>query len=712
MIIGGLTIVWCVNTQQKWTTRTVTEQVPVKQSLLINPDQLKVNGDLVTGPAQDIKTGQQEIFTFFVRSPVTADQISKLTSPTIWLVEGQMQPILPRTNENQFDPWQYYHHRHICNQVRITKINQIIAQPVSFKTGCHVLRKKLSLYFEQLPQPLGAYCQQLIIGSSDDSTADLMVSVKKLGLVHLFCISGMHVVLLVRIIRRLLVYLWWEREHIEFMLAIVLPCYLIIGGGAPSLVRATVMAELGLLHRYLHLSSLDGWSISLLLGLLLDPLLLMTLGGQLTYLLSGVLQLLPPTIKGFKQSLLLNLVSLPSILSYVYEVHLLSFFVSYLLIPIFAVLIFPAVIMGALVFRLWPVLTYVINAGIRFFQLLLDWLASFPGMICVGKPPLLLAISIFTLTLIAIGQGNLQGWRRLILVYVFTILWIHFPLSGEVVFADIGQGDSIIIRTPFNRQVIMIDTGGKLAFKKQRLQHTHDDAQRITVNYLKSKGIRRIDAVFLTHHDADHIGYLPTILDELQVKQIIVPAGMERQPTFINKIANVSGKGLELIPVTDTVKLNNLPVQILHPFRSGEAKNEDSLVLAGTFGGQRIVLTGDLDQQNEQKVIQKYPQLRADILKVGHHGSKTASSPAFLRQLAPQYAIISAGRFNRYHHPDQETVEHLRQAKIIPLSTQQFGMIKYVYYGHHGKLITVLKGDETRWTLPSYLLNYNQKHQQ
>ena len=186
---------------------------------------------------------------------------------------------------------------------------------------------------------------------------------------------------------------------------------------------------------------------------------------------------------------------------------------------------------------------------------------------------------------------------------------------------------------------------------------------------------------------------------------MIVSAGMERQPALLNKVRTAEKSSPMIIPVTDNVKLSSFPLQILHPFVPGEGKNEDSLVLAGKFGGKRFLFTGDLDQENEEKVIQKYPQLKSDILKAGHHGSKTASSYLFLQTVAPKYAIISAGRFNRYRHPDEITIKNFQRLNINYLSTQQFGMIQYVYHGRNGKIKTTLRGDETSWTLPNYLHN-------
>lgn len=680
------------------------------RTVLVYPDEIKVNGDMVSGIVYDLDRQEKEAMTCFAKSAWQARQFRQLIQPTRWTVTGQVQPLLPHTNENQFDPQQYYHQRQVCNQLRVRQVSRVEGVPVrGFWAVCHCIRQRLNLFFSRLPSPLNAYCQQLIIGQRGSETAELLTSVKKLGLLHLFCISGMHIVLLTSLTRKLLVHLWWDRAWIDACLIVILPFYLIIGGGATSLVRATIMAEMGLLHRYLPLDALDGWAISLLVGLALDPLLLFTLGGQLTYLLSFMLQVLPTDLTALNRSLLLNFASLPSILSFVYEFHTLSLVVSYIVMPFFATVVFPAVLLGALCFKFLPGVTAGINAGLQGFQRLLDWLATLPGMIHFGKPPLLLGILLFSLTLVALQDHRChQPWQWLLVAYIVVGLVIHFPVKGEVTFVDIGQGDAIIIREPFNRQVLMIDTGGKLAFHKPdwaAAKMTSDDAQRITINYLKSKGISQLDTLYLSHQDADHLGYLPTIVQGLQVKRVVVPAGLEKQRVFTNKVRTSLNPNLQVVPVTATAQPPASPLQVLHPFVPGEGKNEDSMVLAGKFGGKSFVFTGDLDRENECKVAEKYPQLRADILKAGHHGSKTASDPRFLAQLAPKYAIISAGRFNRYHHPHQETITNLRKKGIIPLSTQQFGMIQYEYYGKHGTLKTTVKGDELKWTLPSYLSN-------
>lgn len=160
-----------------------------------------------------------------------------------------------------------------------------------------------------------------------------MTDVKRLGVIHLFCISGMHVVLLITILRWLGVYLWLDREVVDGILILALPFYLIIAGGAPSLIRAVIMAEAGLLQDILKLDRLDSWAMSLLIGMAWEPAVLLSLGGQLSYLLSFLLQVMDRQITALRQCLFLSAASLPAILSYVFEFHWLSLVISYPMIP-------------------------------------------------------------------------------------------------------------------------------------------------------------------------------------------------------------------------------------------------------------------------------------------------------------------------------------------------------------------------------------------
>lgn len=701
VVAGGI----CWSFQRQISRKTVVDRHPVTQVVKVLPDDIKVQDGFVTAVGTDQQSKIRESLAVSVRDPQLLDQFRCLDRPTEWQLTGMIQPVMPATNENEFDLRRYYQQRRVYNQVRLDQpplVRNVTQRGLCDR--CHCWRWRLSNYFNRMPEPLAGYCQQLIIGQNSAANDQLMADVKKLGVIHLFCISGMHVVLLVTILRWLGVYLWLDRELVDGLLILALPFYLIIAGGAPSLIRAVIMAEAGLLQDILKLDRLDSWALSLLVGMAWEPAVLLSLGGQLSYLLSFLLQVMDRQITALRQCLFLSLASLPAILSYVFEFHWLSLVISYPMIPLFSFVLFPLVLVSAGTYWLVPAVGELVNRLLLFFQRLVGLVAQLPGEVAFGKPAFWMATVLFLLTLWCISSyRSARRWLMLSLTYLSCFLVIHLPLTGEVNFVDIGQGDCIIIREPLNRHVMMIDTGGKLNFGRRQPVRTRDVATRTSINYLKSRGIDHIDTIYLSHRDADHIGYLPTVLQNMRVKRVAVPAGMEKQPVLTRKVGTVNQP--QIIPVTDQHPNIDPNLKILHPFAPGEAKNEDSMVLTGRFGGQQFVFTGDLDRAGECAVLEHYPGLHADILKLGHHGSRTASDERFLDQLHPQWVIISAGRFNRYHHPNDEVVASLRQRQIKILSTQQYGMIRYAYTRQRGHWQTTLKGEELKWTLPNCLNN-------
>ncbi|WP_300923794.1 ComEC/Rec2 family competence protein, partial [uncultured Limosilactobacillus sp.] len=455
---------------------------------MVLPDQVTSTDYFISARATDIQTGERIILVYFAKNYQEVQKISKTRELMRWTISGNEHPPEPATNFNQFDSQRYYWQFHIYNQVNCKQLRIENDYQPGLTQRCHILRAKLSTYFSHFPHPLASYCQQLILGMKNDQSAELMENVKRLGLLHLFCISGMHVVLITDCLRKGLVRIHFNREDIEWLLIISLPIYLIIGGGSISLIRAVIMAEMNLIQRVTGLSPLDGWAMSLLGGLLFDPWLLLTLGGQLSYLLSFTLQVIPNTIRSYRQSLFLNLISLPSILAFTYEIHLLTFICSFLIIPFFSEIIFPAVIISTLLFKWLPLFPVIVNYLLKEFEWLLGELSSWPGLIRFGKPSVIIIWILFIVTLLMMDHYRLRPLLFLAGLYAIAFITIHVPLYGEVTFVDIGQGDSIIIRYPLSNRIELIDTGGKLLFGKCLVQAKRDYATRTSINYLKSCG--------------------------------------------------------------------------------------------------------------------------------------------------------------------------------------------------------------------------------
>jgi competence protein ComEC len=369
-----------------------------------------------------------------------------------------------------------------------------------------------------------------------------------------------------------------------------------------------------------------------------------------------------------------------------------------MVLPLFGRTIFPLVIFGLLFGLVSSKLAIPVEWVLMAFNRSLNMVGRLPGMIVFGKPQLVVVLLMLGLTLIVMihSKKRVRGYKVILAgLYLVTFIWIHFPIHGEVSMFDVGQGDSFLIRTPFNQSVTIIDTGGKVTFNQQQWRRVTENyqANRISINYLKSIGISRIDNICISHQDADHCGDLPAFIKELKIKRIIIPLGMDQNPGFVKRL---SGKdpATVVMPVNDEFRVGGLPLIIFHPYQPGKGENHDSEVLGGRFGGLNWLFTGDLDRQGEMDTLQRHPSLRTDVIKVGHHGSRTSSDPAFISQIQPKIALISAGRHNRYHHPNEETLTTLKREHIRVLNTQKSGMVRYVYRNNNGFFESMLGHNE------------------
>lgn len=262
----------------------------------------------------------------------------------------------------------------------------------------------------------------------------------------------------------------------------------------------------------------------------------------------------------------------------------------------------------------------------------------------IGKPYIFWIV----LWIIATLALLVSTTKKTILLYVFLIV-IQLNLAilhpfGEVTYLDVGQGDSILIREPFNGGVTLIDVAGKLG--------RNIPEERI-YPYLKMEGIKTIDNVILTHDDYDHSGGLKDLKKLIKVKKVIR-----------KKQDKICMKKICLQNVVD---------------KKFDDKNDDSIVLYAEIAHLKYMFMGDASKTVEKEIIEKYDLLKCDILKVGHHGSNTSSSRDFLIQLQPEIAIISSGYHNYYGHPHKEVLSLLNKSNTLILNTQNNGSISIFF---------------------------------
>lgn len=240
----------------------------------------------------------------------------------------------------------------------------------------------------------------------------------------------------------------------------------------------------------------------------------------------------------------------------------------------------------------------------------------------------------------------------------------------QVYFFDVGQGDSTLIRTPKD-QYILIDGGDNNQGKN-------------VVKYLESLGVKTLDVMIATHPDADHIGGLDDVLKAVDVKSVYAPKVSHTTDTYKDFLAAVKAEGRTIKSVTKgmTIPLTDIEATFLAPINTygDDDLNNWSAVLKVTYKNNSFLFSGDAELESENDMLADGASLKADVLKVGHHGSTSSTSKSFIDAIKPKYAIISVGK-NNYGHPNSGILARLTNVKATTYRTDQKGTITAISDG-------------------------------
>lgn len=247
----------------------------------------------------------------------------------------------------------------------------------------------------------------------------------------------------------------------------------------------------------------------------------------------------------------------------------------------------------------------------------------------------------------------------------------EIPGGLRVHFLDVGQADSILLQFPGGRSML-VDAG-------------NNEDGPFVVAYLKQQGVSKIDYLVGTHPHEDHIGGLDDVIRSFAVGQVFMPRVTASTKTFEEVLQAVKEKGLKISTARAGVTLfdqGDLKVDFVAPNGADyEDLNNWSAVTRIRYGDTAFLLTGDAGARSEKEMLASGANLRADVLKVGHHGSSSSTTPAFLRAVAPKYAVISVGAGNDYGHPHQETLARLKDAGVQVFRTDLDGTVVFVSDG-------------------------------
>ncbi|MEC1179867.1 DNA internalization-related competence protein ComEC/Rec2 [Metasolibacillus meyeri] len=625
-----------------------------------------------------------------------------------FFVEGQL--VLPEmpAHAYSFAMAHYLKSKHTLGVLEISSWRFIDVQH-SFTSLLAQQRFGILRHIEKtFPPSLVTEAQALLIGSQEQVDADLTRAYQKLGITHLFAISGLHVALISMLFFEVLLRLHVRKELATVLLLIILPAYALLAGGAPSVWRAVLVVEVVMLARYLkwQLSALDALSICFILFLIWQPAVFYQIGFQLSFLATLSLILSSKLLASMQGVLMQTLMMTgvcqvlvyPLLLLHFYEMSLSSFLANVLFVPLFSFVILPLNIvfliltyvlqpLASLLFFLYEPCRNLLTEGIFFVQ-------SMPYQMWVaGKPSMIVVVLLFCSACLTLYYFQLQRWRLALFVLIVPALIAQLlPYTNKqllVSFVDVGQGDCIVIELPYRRAVYVIDTGGLLRFEQEAWKQRHTEyevGRQVVVPFLKGKGIGKVDKLILTHADADHVEGAEELLREIIVREVHVSPRSLEKSVMGDFLQEAASKRLVIREqmAGDAWQAGKAQFRYLWPKDVAYEGNNDSLVLLMQFDELKILLTGDLEREGELALVQTaYEEIRdVSILKLGHHGSKTSSIDEFIEVTNPQLAIIMAGKNNRYNHPHPEVTARLQSHQIAYLVTGEVGTITIQWDGN------------------------------
>ncbi|MEV2281492.1 ComEC/Rec2 family competence protein [Paenibacillus larvae] len=247
----------------------------------------------------------------------------------------------------------------------------------------------------------------------------------------------------------------------------------------------------------------------------------------------------------------------------------------------------------------------------------------------------------------------------------------------KVLFLDVGQGASQLLVSP-NGKTMLIDAGD-------------NDKEQLMLDYMKKYGITKLDIVIGTHPDADHIGGVDKVIDHLDIGKVYLPKASSNTKTYESLLTSIKQKGLKVTTAKAGVKLDwdpDVQVEMLAPVKSYKDNNNNSAVVRLTHGANAILLTGDAESESEQDMIASKAELSADLMLVGHHGSNSSTTAAFLNKVKPKAAVIQVGKGNKYGHPKEKVLQRLEKQGVKVYRNDEQGTIAAISDGKQIRMQT------------------------
>ena len=547
---------------------------------------------------------------------------------------------------NDFDNEYYLLGKNVTYVAKI-KNKEFIRHGFSFYAPKYFYSKYLS---NNLSLESFNYVNAVVFGNNN-LESDVKDAYSILGISHILAISGLHILLIYKFLSFLLFKLF--NYYDDKIPIILIGIYVFFIGFPISALRAFLFLVLNAINKKNGSSytKLDILSISVFLMILFRPYCIYNTGFILSFIVSFIFiyrteiigRSSSSLIKQYKTYVLIFFSTLPFVLNISNRISVISIILSPILSSLISFILLPLSYLDFLL----PIFDYglkYIFIGINIYVVNLKNILLIINIQSFNFYMMLVYYLIFGFIIYTFIKKKYKIVSISVMAgYLLGILYFRFVNPyANITFIDCGQGDSALIELPHGDGVMLVDAYN-------------------SYNYLKTKGLYKIDYLVLTHSDSDHIGDYIEIINNFNVKNILYPSFDDRFSELLMDI-NVNKLG-----INDNYIINNdFNIKLIGPINKYDDPNSNSIVFRMDINSTKILFTGDMTENEENDCINKYKnELDSDILKVAHHGSNTSSSIEFIDLVKPDVSIISVGFDNKYGLPNDEIVERLKNYSTV-----------------------------------------------
>lgn len=601
-----------------------------------------------------------------------------------WRLTVKLKQPHGRFNPHQFDyeRWLFVQNIGATAYIKNKPEPKLLSrQPVGFNID--LLRQLIS---DKLTKILGnneyiGVIKALTIGERSEITDEQWLLFRNTGTVHLLAISGLHIGLLAGfsffVARIIAIRASFISPQIVAVICSLLTAifYSALAGFSLPTQRALLMLTVAmtaiLLQR--NISSINALLITMLLVLVFDPLAVLSAGFWLSYL-AVVLIIYSVTGRLAKSHYFIGALKIhwvtafgmsPLLIYYFQQVSIIAPFANFITVPLISLIVVPLCLLSVLFLFINPLIAdLLLSLTSRILQGLGYVLSFFDGFTYAtfnasSVSFYAVLLSLFGVAILLSPRGVPARWLGLLMFLPLMFSKIDKPVQGEVTMTllDVGQGLATVVET--TNYVLVFDTGA-------RYSQYSDMGKTVVLPFLKHKGIKQINTLIISHGDNDHSGGAKAIIAGQKINTILTSA----PKLFMNVIATqcIAGQAW----VWDNVEFKILSPQ--KPFYLGE--NDNSCVLKITTKAGSILLTGDIEKTAEQGLVNHFPQhLKSDVLIAPHHGSKTSSTSAFLKEVNPDVIIIPAGYQNKFSFPHQQVLDRYKEINSTVYNLAEEGAV-------------------------------------